>query len=343
MNRRRLLKSFALAPLLWSTKALSSASALATTFGPWPIQSPIRRIYAAGPPASILTYCLTPEKMLGWPYQLSQPALDMLTPAQGALPLLGRLAGRGSTMGYESLMALRPDVIVDIGTVNDTYRSAAQQVAAQTGIPYLLMAGDLHESPLQLRTAGKMLDAEERGEMLATHAQAILDEAALARQQFENTAAPTVYLARSADGLETGLASSIHGQAFTLAGARNVAHTAASSGVGRVSMEQLLAWDPDFIFTQDPAFARHARQSPLWMQLRAVKQQRLYLVPMLPFGWIDAPPGINRLLGLRWLIDIFRAGRPSADTAYITEFFRVFYNIGLPADLLHSAQSAHDT
>ena len=27
---------------------------------------------------------------------------------------------------------------------------------------------------------------------------------------------------------------------------------------------------------------------------------RVYLAPSLPWGWIDAPPSLNRLIGLRW-------------------------------------------
>lgn len=38
-----------------------------------------------------------------------------------------------------------------------------------------------------------------------------------------------------------------------------------------------------------------------WASLKALQEQRLYLARELPFGWIDEPPGVNRLLGLRWL------------------------------------------
>ena len=32
--------------------------------------------------------------------------------------------------------------------------------------------------------------------------------------------------------------------------------------------------------------------------LRAVQQHRAYIAPDVPFGWLDEPPSINRLLGL---------------------------------------------
>jgi iron complex transport system substrate-binding protein len=38
-----------------------------------------------------------------------------------------------------------------------------------------------------------------------------------------------------------------------------------------------------------------------WGSLRAVRQGHAFVAPNLPFGWIDEPPSINRLLGLAWL------------------------------------------
>ena len=58
-------------------------------------------------------------------------------------PFLGRLSGRGSTIPLEKLLALEPDLILDTGTVDATYLSAAENVHERTGIPYLLVPGRL--------------------------------------------------------------------------------------------------------------------------------------------------------------------------------------------------------
>ena len=39
---------------------------------------------------------------------------------------------------------------------------------------------------------------------------------------------------------------------------------------------------------------------PAWAGMAAVAANRIYLSPGLPFGWIDRPPSLNRLIGLRW-------------------------------------------
>ena len=33
----------------------------------------------------------------------------------------------------------------------------------------------------------------------------------------------------------------------------------------------------------------------------AVRNGRVYVAPDVPFGWFDAPPSLNRLLGVQWL------------------------------------------
>jgi len=43
-----------------------------------------------------------------------------------------------------------------------------------------------------------------------------------------------------------------------------------------------------------------------WASLRAVRDGHAYIAPSIPFGWVEEPPSINRLLGLAWL----RGGDP---------------------------------
>ena len=40
---------------------------------------------------------------------------------------------------------------------------------------------------------------------------------------------------------------------------------------------------------------------PGWRNIPAVRNDRVYVPPDVPFGWFDAPPSLNRLLGVQWL------------------------------------------
>jgi iron complex transport system substrate-binding protein len=90
----------------------------------------------------------------------------------------------------------------------------------------------------------------------------------------------------------------------------------------QVSIEQVLRWNPDVVMTIDPNFYTLARDHPLWRELPAIKAGRLHLAPNVPFGWIDFPPSINRLIGLRWLARILY---PDAFPEDLRPIVRDFY------------------
>lgn len=327
LRRRQLLQLLGWAPLLWSPWARAAHQQLTLTFGALPPGEDVQRVFAAGFPAAVLVYCLAPQKLLGWPVPLQERAPALLAPAQRELQLLGRLSGRGSTIPLERLLLLQPDLIVDAGNVNATYRSMAERVAQQTGIPYALIDGRLSESGQQLREIGQLLGVSERAEQLAAEAEETIALAARERASRSGQQRPRVYLARSADGLETGLGGAIHTEAIELAGGRNVAAGLGHGGLARVALEQVLQWNPDYVLTHNQHFYAAARQSPLWQQVPAVREGRLHLVPDLPFGWLDSPPGINRLLGVRWLLHLFYSQGATADLLATTRhFFRLFYS-----------------
>jgi iron complex transport system substrate-binding protein len=54
------------------------------------------------------------------------------------------------------------------------------------------------------------------------------------------------------------------------------------------------------VIFSDPAM-RETLKLLDWQALRAVRQGHALVAPALPFGWVEEPPSINRLLGLAWL------------------------------------------
>jgi len=135
-----------------------------------------------------------------------------------------------------------------------------------------------------------------------------------------------IYFTRSLDGLETGLAGSIHSEVIELLGCENVAKQAGHKGIGQVSLEQLMVWQPDYLLTQDLEFVELANTAAQWQALTAVQAGRVYCAPKLPFGWLDGPPGINRLLGILWLMALLEdrlTGQQLQDE--VAEFFTLFY------------------
>ena len=290
----------------------------------------VRRIFAAGPPAAILLYTLAPEKLLGWPRPLRAAEAEYIASAYRRLPALGRLTGRGNTANVEAVLEARPDVIVDYGSVTPTYVSLADRVQAQTGIPYVLIDGAFRNIPKAYRMLGELTGESARAERLANYAASTLREVSSLRAQVMPGARPRVYYGRGPDGLETGLGGSINLEVLDIVGAVNVAAAAGPGGLTSVSMEQVLAWDPQVILTLDPHFFRGIYTDPLWRGVRAVREHRVYLAPDVPFGWFDRPPSVNRLMGVKWLLAVLYPRHAPQDLRAATrEFYSLFYHVEL--------------
>jgi iron complex transport system substrate-binding protein len=287
----------------------------------------VERVMAAGPPAAVVLYVLAPEKMIGWTAAPRPNERDLLLPAVRNLPELGRLTGRGDTANIEVVLKAKPDLIFDFGSVTATYSSLAARVQDQTGVPYLLFDGRLDRTAETVRQLGRALGVKERAEQIARYieeTEELLDGRFLDLPAAERR---RVYFAREPNGLETGLTGSINTEIIERAGGINVAERGAlRSGLANVSMEQVIAWAPDTIITWDANFFASYATDPLWSTVPAVMSKRVYLAPRLPFGWIDAPPSINRYIGLRWIARLLYPDRfPEDIRTTARDFFKLFY------------------
>ena len=48
----------------------------------------------------------------------------------------------------------------------------------------------------------------------------------------------------------------------------------------------------------------------------------------LPYGWFDAPPGVNRLIGVRWLMSLLYPQQYPGDLREVTrDFYKRFYKV----------------
>ncbi len=337
-SRLRLISALALLWTIWFVAIPAAAQTRAAVDSAGrTVQIPARvsRVLAAGPPASVLLYTLAPEMMIGWVQEPSPEEKAYLAAPYRDMPAHGRLTGRGNTANIESVIALKPDLIVDVGSTDATYVSLADRVQQQPGIPYVLIDGRLARTAETYRTFGAIVGRQERAEELARYAEATLRDM---RQRVE--AVPTdrrlgVYYGRGARGLETGLSGSINLEVLDAVGARNVAAAAGKGGLTTVSLEQILAWNPDVILALEPQFYRDVAHNPLWSGIKAVRDRRIYRAPSLPYGWFDSPPGGNRLIGLRWLVAVLYPDTGANDLRQATRgFYRQFYHVQLTDALL---------
>ena len=285
----------------------------------------VGRVYAAGPPASLLVFAIAPDKLTGWTRAMRPDEAEFFPERYANLPELGRLTGRGNTANVEVVLDAKTDLIVDVGSTGPTLASLASQVQEQTRIPYGLFDGRIESTPATLRALGQLMGNAAAAEKLAAW---YGNELAQVKQRVGRASIhPLAYYGRSASGLQTAGKGSINVEALEVLGARNAA-AEARAGLVTVSFEQVLLWNPQVILTTDPNFWNSVWTDPRWRAVRAVEQNRVYLSPHLPFGWFDFPPGANRLLGLWWAGKLLYP-QTFADVdlrAKVSEFHRLFYH-----------------
>jgi iron complex transport system substrate-binding protein len=141
---------------------------------------------------------------------------------------------------------------------------------------------------------GSMLHREERAEILASFTEALLAAAK------KPDASPRVVCARGADGLTLAEPGTDLAETFARAGWQLVAPLGQEPS-RQATLDDIRAIDPDVIVFTDPAMRATLTQSEAWRSLRAVRDGHAVVAPNVPFGWLDEPPSINRLLGLAWL------------------------------------------
>ena len=250
-------------------------------------------------------------------------------------PTVGRLTGRGNTANLEVVLKLKPDLILDVGSTRATFVSLAKRVQEQTGIPYALLDGRFDAIPATYAKLGDLVRRPDAAKKLTDYAEHTLKTISGRIADIPQDKRPRVYYARGPRGLVTGLGGSINVETIEFL-AQNVAG-GQHGGLANVSIEQVLVWNPDVIITIDQDFAANVRHDPGWAALAAVKAGRVHLSPKMPFGWVDFPPSVNRLIGLWWLAKILYPDRFPEDMTKLTrEFYTMFYH-RTPTD----AQIAH--
>ena len=288
----------------------------------------VMRVYPAGPPAAVELYTLAPDLLIGWLEPIGTDAREFLIPDIAARPQIPRLTGRGDdNVNLDALKSFRPDLIVDIGNVDGTYASLAERVQQQSGIPCALLDGHLDRIGASYRALGTLVGRSDQADILARYAESTIAIITQRSAAVPSDARPRVYYARDKNALQTGFGGSMIAEPIEFVGARNVAADLRGAH-GVATIEQVRAWDPEIIIASNKDFAEKVRNDPEWASIAAVKSGHVYLSPKQPFGWVDYPPAVNRLIGLWWLAKIFYPDKFPEDIKTLArDFYTAFYHV----------------
>ncbi|MBA4396941.1 MAG: hypothetical protein C0394_06110 [Syntrophus sp. (in: bacteria)] len=276
-----LLPAFCFAADAWTVKDMAGRSVRAP--------KSVHRIVALGPGAlRLVVYLEVMDRVVGVeeaekgrfpfaarPYGLAAREKIM------ALPSVGE-GGAGRNPDPESILALKPDIIVAVGL------DAAQVsgLEAKTGIPVLVLNyGDIgvfrEEALISLELLGRIVGREKRAADILRFIDDCRGDLQRRSAGSGSLEKPSVYVGGIGHKGRQGLNSTEAGfLPLVYAGGRNVADETGRSGRLFIDREKLLAWNPDVIFIDanglDLIAADYAANPAFYHALGAVKTGRVY-------------------------------------------------------------------
>ncbi len=265
------------------------------------IPATVERVICSGSGAlRLLTYLQAHDKIvavdsaeMGTPVDVRPYAIA--NPQFKDYPVFGDFRGMDNPERILGL-AVQPQVILKIEGGYDY-----EQLAARTGIPVVVIGyGNLNEERetlnATLRLMAEVVGAEARAEELIAYFDSLTED--LRARGAASAAQPTAFVggiaARGAHGFT---ATERNFTPFAFLGAHNVAARSAANGLSStgtssshatIAREQLLEWDPDYIFL-DLATTRgggggldQLRNDPIYRGMTAVRKERVF--GLLPYN-----------------------------------------------------------
>ena len=293
----------------------------------------ITRVYCSSPPGTYLLYAIDPALVAGLNFAPNDQDKKYLRREFSHLPVIGGAVGQGRTVNAEMLLKVKPDVVLVWAWQEQGINEKFEETFRKLGLPTVYVRLDsLADYPAAFRFLGDLLDRRERAAKLRNYAEKALSGVAAVTAKIPAKERVSVYYAEGPDGLATERDSSFHAELINLAGGRNVHHgeTMDHYGMEKVSMEQVMLYNPQVILVQERDFFATALSDQRWKGIRAVRGKRVFQIPKIPFNWFDRPPSFMRLLGLKWLTATLYPQRYPLDLATETrKFYRLFLGITL--------------
>ncbi|MCL2115604.1 MAG: iron ABC transporter substrate-binding protein [Methanobrevibacter sp.] len=294
----------------------------------------IQRVVATSPPMTTMVYMLAPEKLVGLNFAWNNEEIEYVPNEYRNLPVVGGWFGRQDG-NYEEIISVFPDIVIEGAMGNVDLNSVNLRQEKFGSIPVIGATdnSDLTKMAPTIEFIGKLLDSEDKSNKLVDFLNKYLNKANDVSNSIPDSEKKRVYYAEGPEGLQTDPKGSLHAQLIDIVGGNNIADVPLEEGVGQVevSIEQVMAWNPEVIITTDSNFYKKVYSDSKWANIDAVKNKQVYLSPTSPFKWFDRPPGANMIIGIPWTAKVIYPDKYSDINLkeVVKEFYRDFYHYDL--------------
>lgn len=193
------------------------------------------------------------------------------------LPIIG---GNGDPY-VEELISAAPEVII----LSAYAKADPDELSEKTGIPVVVVPGSdttLDDKAYEtIRILGELMHKEDRAEQLSAYLKGIQKDLDERTGKIAEDKKPSVYVAGvSYKGNHGFEGTEAYYGPFELIHANNLANTTDQKGAFNVDIEQVLSWDPEYIFIDFNGLGLinedYAKNSEFYKALSAVKKGNVY-------------------------------------------------------------------
>lgn len=291
----------------------------------------VSKVAVSGPLAEIVVYGFAPELMVGWCSRWSEEAAQYIPGEYLSLPTLGQLHGGKGELNLEEILAVAPDVVIDIGDSKGDLKEDLDALSEQTGIPFVHINATTETTGEMFRILGELTGLTDRAEEYAAYCDSVYERTRNIMNDVGDNKVKALYCLGDA-GCNVIAQNSYHGEVVDLI-TDNLAilDDPSSKGTGNeVDMEQILVWNPDFIIFAPDSIYDSVSSDPTWQEVNAIKNGNYVKVPFGPYNWMGFPPSIQHYLGMMWLTTVLYPEECDFDLkSEVVKYYKMFYHCEL--------------
>ena len=303
------------------------------------IPAEITKIAPSGPYAQVILYTFAPDMLLGLSEPFTRRQRQFIEEKYFDLPVYGRLYGGSGTFNLEEIIRTSPDIIIDMGERMYGISDDMDSIQSSTGIPAIFIEATIGTMAEAYDMLGDILGMETQAAEMSGYIRGVMDFAEEVKNSIPFDERPSVLHSQGEYGTEVSGRGSVHSEALDFVGVINAAdiESMLATGSDEVSMEQIIVWNPDIVVLAPDSNFGEIYSDPLWAQVSAVQNRRVYEIPFGPYNWLGRPPSVQRVLGMLWLGNLVYPEYYDFDMIEKTkEFYMLFFRYDLSGDEAHA-------
>lgn len=233
--------------------------------------------------------------------------------------------GSGKGINVEETAALSPDLVIIPKKLQDSVTSFEE-----LGIPVLVVDPETLDNYMAcVELLGTVTGTEEKSTALLNYYTEKMDEVSALTADLTDEERPAVYLSAGSDYLSTCTSKMYQNDLIAMAGGRNVSAELTDGYWQAISAEQLLSWNPAYVFAV--SYAEYSlddiKNDSALAGMDAIENDRVYTFPSDLEPWDYPTP--SSVLGILWLTnqlhpDLYTEEEYVAEAeAFYQEFFGI--------------------